>query len=55
MVALLHNAVGPRATKDVVEWLLEQLEGDEEWEPAAQGTMINIMGQKSIQEQLRCY
>ncbi|CAK9099082.1 Protein ILITYHIA [Durusdinium trenchii] len=31
VVALLHNAVGPRATKDVVEWLLEQLEGDEEW------------------------
>ncbi|CAK9018847.1 unnamed protein product, partial [Durusdinium trenchii] len=32
VVALLHNAVGPRATKDVVEWLLEQLEGDEEGE-----------------------
>jgi len=30
VVALLHNSVGPRATKDVVEWLLGQLEGDEE-------------------------
>lgn len=30
VVALLHNAVGPRATKDIVEWLLGELAEEEE-------------------------
>ena len=29
VVALLHNAVGPRATKDIVEWLLGELVDDD--------------------------
>ena len=32
VVALLHNAVGPRATKDVVDWLLEQLRNEDDGE-----------------------
>lgn len=29
VVALLHNGVGPKATNDIVSWILEQLQDDE--------------------------
>jgi len=37
VVALLHNAVGPRATKDIVEWLLGELAEEEEARPGIMG------------------